>query len=50
MSNFKVRIMSECTSKLTILRHFFNIFSMMHMPPNPQQVLAATLALFLCKK
>ena len=45
MRNFKGIIMSEYTSKLTILRHFPKIFSMIHMPPKP---IAATL--FLCKK
>ena len=42
MTNFKGIIMSKYTSKLTILRHFLKIFSMIHMP--------ATLALFLRKK
>ena len=42
--------MSEYASKLTIiLRHFLKIVIIIHMPPKPI-VLAATLALFLCKK
>ena len=35
MRNFKDIIISEYTSKLTILRHFLKIFSMIHMPPKP---------------
>ena len=35
MKNWKGIIMSEYTSKLTILRHFLKIFSMIHMPPKP---------------
>ena len=50
MKNFKVIIMSEYTSQLTILHHFPKIFSMYVCPLNPQQVLAATLHYFLCKK
>ena len=33
----------------TVLRHFLKIVIIIHMPPKPI-VLAATLALFLCKK
>ena len=33
MRNFKGIIMSEYTSKFTILRHFLKIFSVIHMPP-----------------
>ena len=50
---FKGIIISEYTSKLTILRHFLKKkipLDMYICPLNPQQVLAATLALFLCKK
>ena len=43
MRNFKGLIMSEYTSKLTRLRYFLKIFSMIHMPSKP-------IALFLCKK
>ena len=32
---FKGIIMSEYTSKLTILRHFLKIIPMIHMPPKP---------------
>ena len=32
---FKGIIMSEYTSKLTILRHFLKTISMIHMPPKP---------------
>ena len=46
----KCIIMSEYTSQLTILHYFPEIFSMIHMPLNPQQMLAATLHYFLCKK
>ena len=35
MRNFKVIIMSDYTSKLTILRHFLKIFTMIHIPPKP---------------
>ena len=35
MRNFKGIIISEYTSKLTILRYFLKIFSMIHMPPKP---------------
>ena len=35
MKKFEGIIMSEYTSKLTILRHFPKIFSMIHMPPKP---------------
>ena len=49
MRNFKSIIMLEYTSKLTILRNFLKILSMKHICPiNPK--LAATVALFLCKK
>ena len=35
MRNFKGIIMSMCTSKLTILRYFFKILTMIHMPSKP---------------
>ena len=35
MINFKGIIMSEYASKITILRHFLKIFSMIHMSPKP---------------
>ena len=35
MRNFKGTLMSEYTSKLTILRDFLKIFSMIHMPHKP---------------
>ena len=35
MRNFNGIIMSEYTSKFTILPHFLKMFSMIHMPPNP---------------
>ena len=48
MRNFKGIIMSEYTSKLTMLRHFLKIFSMIHMPPKPSA--GCDITLFLCKK
>ena len=42
--------MSEYTSKLTTLRHFLKIFSMIHMPPNPITSAGCDTTLFLCKK
>ena len=51
MINFKGIIMSEYASKITILRHFLKIFSMIHMPPKPIASAGCdTIALFLCKK
>ena len=50
MRNFKVIIMSEYTSQLTILRHFLKIFSMIHMPPKPIASASCENTLFLCKK
>ena len=35
MRNFKGIIMSMYTSKITILRHFLKIVSMIHMSPEP---------------
>ena len=35
MRNFKVIIMSEYASKLTILRYFLKIFSKVNMPHKP---------------
>ena len=35
MRNFKGIIMSMCTSKLTILRHFLKTSSMLDTPPKP---------------
>ena len=35
MRNVKGIIISEYTSKLTILHHFLKIFSMIHLPPKP---------------
>ena len=42
--------MSEYTSKLTILRHFPKIFSMIHMPPKTIASAGCDTTLFLCKK
>ena len=42
--------MSEYTFKLTILRHFPKIFSMIHMPPKPIANAGCNTTLFLCKK
>ena len=50
MRNFKGIIMSEYSSKLTILRHFLKIFSMIHMPPKPIASAGCDTPLFLCKK
>ena len=50
MKNFKGIIMSEYTSQLTILRHFPNIFSMIHMPPKPIASAGCDTTLFLCEK
>ena len=50
MKNFKGIIMKEYTSKLTILRHFLKIFSMIHMPPKPIANAGCETTLFLCKK
>ena len=50
MKNFKGIIMSEYTSRLTILRHFLKIFSMIHMPPKPIANAGCETTLFLCKK
>ena len=50
MKNFKGIIMSEYTFKLTILRHFLKIFSMIHMPPKPIASAGCDTTLFLCKK
>ena len=53
MRTFKGIIMSEYTSKLTILRHFLKIFSLIHMPPNCPKPIASVgcdTTLFLCKK
>ena len=49
MGNFKGLIMSEYTSKITILRHFLKIFSMIHMPPKPIAI-SAGCDITLCKK
>ena len=48
MKNFKGIIMSEYTSQLTIMRHFPEIFSMIHMPLKPiaLSAMAATLHYF----
>ena len=50
MKNFKGIIMSEYTSKLTILRHFPKIFSMIHMPPKHIASAGCDITLLLCKK
>ena len=50
MRNFKGLIMSEYTSKLTILRYFLKIFSMIHMPYKPIASAGCDITLFLCKK
>ena len=50
MKNFKGTIMSEYTSRLTILRHFLKIFFMIHMPPKPIANAGCETTLFLCKK
>ena len=50
MKNFKCIIRSEYTSKLTILRHFLKVFSMIHMPPKPIASTSCDTTLFLCKK
>ena len=50
MRNFKGLIMSEYTSKLTILRHFLKMFSMIHMPSKPIASAGCDITLFLCKK
>ena len=42
--------MSEYTFKLTILRHFLKIFSMIHMLPKPIASAGCDITLFLCKK
>ena len=51
MRNFNGElIMSEYASKLTILRHFLKIFSMIHMPSKPIASAGCDITLFLCKK
>ena len=50
MRNFKGIVMSEYTCKLTILRHFLKIFSMIHMPPKHIASAGCDTNLFLCKK
>ena len=50
MKNSKDIIMSECTSQLTILRHFPKIFSMIHIPPKAIASAGCVTTLFLCKK
>ena len=42
--------MEEYTSKLTILRHFLKIFSMIHMPPKPVASADCDTTIFLCQK
>ena len=49
MRNFKGIIMSEYTSKFTILRHFLKIFSMIHMPPKPAYLSCLFQIVDLCK-
>ena len=46
MKYFKGLIMSEYTSKLTILRHFLQVFS---IPSKPIASAACDITLFLCK-
>ena len=48
MRNFKSIIMY--TSKLTILRHFLKIFSMIHMPPKSVASAGCDTTIFLCQK
>ena len=50
MKKFKVIIMSEYASQLTILRHFPKHFSMIHMSPKPIASAGCDTTLFLCKK
>ena len=50
MKNFKIIIMSEYTSQLTILRHFPKNFSMIHMSPKPIASAGCDTTLFLCMK
>ena len=49
MRNFKGIIISEYTSKLTIMRHFLKVFSMIHMPPKPIASAGCDTTLFLYK-
>ena len=50
MRNFKGIIISEYTSKLTILHHFLKVFSMICMPPKLIASAGCDTTLFLCKK
>ena len=50
MRNFKGIIMPEYKSKLTLMRHFLKIFSIIHMPPKPIANAGCDTTLFLCKK
>ena len=46
MRNFKGIIMSECTSKLTILLDFLKIFSMTHIDGHESKPAISILAIF----
>ena len=48
--NFKGIIMSEYISKLTILRHFLKVLSIIHMSPKPIASAGCDTTLFFCKK
>ena len=50
MINVKGIIMSEYISKLTILRHFLKVLSIIHMSPKPIASVGCDTTLFLCKK